>query len=188
MSISEIIKTRRTIRQFQKKKIPKEILEECINAARLAPSARNQQPLEYIVVNKKDKREKVLKTLKWGGKLSEEQLKRHRPQAYIIVLANKKINPDCDFDVGLAIENIILLVWSKGIASCILGAIDREKIKDICQVPDNFEIKLVIALGYPAEKSVAKDSDEITDYWRDKDNVLHIPKRRLKKIIHFNKF
>jgi len=191
MNISQIIKSRRTIRQFQQKEIPKEILEECVDAGRLAPSAMNRQPLEYIVVNNEDVREQVFKTLGWGGKLSQEQLEKHQPKAYIIVLVNKQINPDCDFDVGLAVENIVLLAWSKGVVSCILGAIDKEKIKNICQVPDNFEIKLVIALGYPAEKSIIgeiEDNDKTTSYWRDENNVLHVPKRKLENIIHFDKF
>lgn len=191
MAFNQIIKSRRTIRLFQKKEVSKEILEGCVDAARLAPSAMNKQPLEYVIVNKKDIKEQIYKTLSLGGKLSEEQLKKHKPQAYIIILANNDINPDCDFDVGLAIENIILFAWSNGVASCILGAIDREKIKNILNVPDNFEIKLVIALGYPAEKSVTEEienKNQATGSWRDENNVLHVPKRPLKKIIHFNRF
>lgn len=188
MDINQLIKSRRSIRQFQKKEIPKEILKDCVDAGRLAPSAMNRQPLEYIVVDNKNVREKVFETLKWGGELSQQQIKEHQPQAYIIVLANIKINPNCDFDVGLATENVILSAWSKGVASCPLAAVDRSKIRDICQVPDNFKITLVIGLGYPTGKSVAEDSNETTKYWRNKGSVLHVPKRKLKDIVHFNRF
>lgn len=189
MNLLELIKKRRTIRKFKNKEIPQKILKECIDAARMAPSARNLQPLEFIVVIEPKIREKIFQTLSWGGKISEKHLAENlRPKAYVIVLANGKINPDADIDAGLAIENLVLAAFVQNLGSCILGAVEKEKIKTLCKIPGDFEIKVVVALGYPAEKSVAEDSNEPTEYWRDSKNILHVPKIKLEKILHYDNF
>ncbi len=189
MDILKAIKNRRTIRQFQTKEIPEKVLKDLIDAARMAPSAMNRQPLEYIVVNSSKLKEQVFQTLSWGGELPQEKsAKNRKPAAFVIVLANNDINSSADIDIGLAVENLVLAAFSYNLGSCPLGAIDTEKIRAFFKIPENFEIKLVVALGYPAEKSVAESSDDTTEYWRDSKNVLHVPKRKLKKIIHINKF
>ncbi len=189
MDILKAIKNRRTIRQFQAKEIPAEILKNLIDAARLAPSAMNRQPLEYIVVNDPKLKEKAFQSLSFGGKLPEKKTAENRKAAaYVIILANNEVNPDHSIDVGLAVENLVLAAFSQNIASCILGSVETEKIRSLFKIPENFEIKLAVALGYPAEKSTAEDADDTTEYWRDSKGTLHIPKRRLEKIIHLNKF
>lgn len=189
MDVLETIKKRRTIRQFKSKGIPRKILLDCLDAARLAPSARNLQPLEYLIVDEEKKKEEVFQTLSWGGKLKGGRPdEKHRPTAYIIVLANTEINPTPDFDVGLSVENLVLTARSFGLGSCILGAVDRDKIRASFNVPSHFEIKLVIALGYPAEKSVPEEVEELKEYWRDEKGILHVPKRKLEKIVHDNRF
>lgn len=189
MDVISAVKNRRTIRQFQQKEIPQEILKKLIDSARLAPSARNYQPLEYIVVNQPKVRDGVFELLSWGGKLKGDRpSKEKRPTAYVIVISNNKISPNPDFDVGLAVENILLTALYYGLGSCVLGAVDREKLRQLLGVPFNFEIKLVIALGYPAERPVAEDVEELKEYWRDERGILHVPKRKLTTIIHFNKF
>ena len=189
MSTVKAIKKRRTIRQFQNKEIPQKVLENLIDAARMAPSAMNRQPLEYIIVNNPELKEKVFQSLSWGGKLPREKPTENRkPAAFVITLANNTVNPSADIDIGLAVENLVLAAFSQNIGCCIIGAVDTKKIRALFKIPENFEIKLVVALGYPAEKSVAEESDDKTKYWRDSKNVLHIPKRKLEKIIHINKF
>jgi nitroreductase len=95
-------------------------------------------------------------------------------------------------DAAAAIENIILTAWSKGIGSCWLGAIQRDNIRKILAVPENFQIDSVIALGYPDEKPVMEDakndSDEGLKYYLDDNDKLHVPKRPLTKIGHLNRY
>ncbi len=190
MDILKAIKNRRTIRQFQAKEIPAEILKNLIDAARLAPSAMNLQPLEYIVVNDSKLKDQVFQSLSFGGKLPEEQVAENRKAAaYIIVLTNNNINSEADIDAGLAVENLVLAAYGQNLGSCILGSVNAEKIRTLFKIPENFEIKLTLALGYPAEKSQAEDAkDETTEYRRDSKGILHVPKRKLAKIIHINKF
>lgn len=184
MGTYQDIISRRTIRKFKQIPLTNQVLEKCVNAARLAPSAKNLQPLEYIVITKN--MGKVLSTLKFGGGLKEgKQKEGEKPTAYIIILINKKIESNWyAYDVGLAAENIMLTAQEEGIGTCCLGAVEEEKLKEILGIPGHCEIELVIALGYPAEKSIAEDFVDSTKYWRDEEDVLHIPKRKLKEIMH----
>ena len=88
MDVYEAIISRRSIRRFQQKPISTDLLKKFVNAARLAPSAANFQPLEYFVVTDKDLLDKVFETLGWAAyirpKWSPSQ--EERPTAYIIIL------------------------------------------------------------------------------------------------------
>lgn len=183
MSIYGLILKRRTIRKFSQKKIKKSDLVSFINAARVAPSAANLQPLEYILITKN--LDRFFENTRWGGYLKDGAPKKEeRPPAYILVLSNAKINANARYDTGLAIENIILTALEKGIASCVIGSPNRENLAKILNVPKDYIIELVVALGYPIQKSMEDKIGKDIKYWLDKKGVLHVPKRKLKDIIH----
>ena len=85
-------------------------------------------------------------------------------------------------DVGIAAETIVLTAFESGIASCVMGTIERERIKGVLEIPNSFEVPLVIALGYPLEKSVAEDETKGIPYGVDEKGIMHIPKRPLEKV------
>ncbi|MBU4332637.1 nitroreductase family protein [Patescibacteria group bacterium] len=187
MNTYNLILKRRTIRKFQQKKLPKQVLLDCLNAARLAPSGANRQPLEYILVAKN--LESVFNCTHWAGYLDNSAPQQNEePMAYIIILSHKKINPEPKYDVGFAAENIILTALEKEIAGCVIGSLDKAKLAKILDIPESYTVELVIALGYPKQKSVAEESKGELKYWLDEKNVLHVPKRRLKDILHEEKF
>lgn len=188
MDTYEAILKRRTIRIFQNKKIPAKTLKELVNAARLAPSARNLQPLEYLVIDDKTICEKVFENVVFGGEVEKLRTKENRPVAYIFILVNKKIRSEkFEHDVGLAAGNIVLAAFEKGIGSCIIGAFDRKNLVKILAIPSNYFLDLVLALGYPAEKPEIEEG-KWKPYWRDEKGILHVPKRPLKEILHWNRF
>ncbi|MHC5060179.1 MAG: nitroreductase family protein [Planctomycetota bacterium] len=193
MDISEAIKKRRSIRWFKQDDIPEEILSELIESARCAPSAANRQPLEYVIVRRDDLRARVFAQLAWAGYVQprRDPPAGKRPAAYIIVLINKE-RALADFgpvDAAAAIENILLTAQGRGIGSCWLGSIKRDKIREILEIPDLYEIDSVIALGYPDEQPVMEDcKDESIEYYLDDKDVLHVPKRPVRSITHMNKF
>lgn len=82
-------------------------------------------------------------------------------------------------------QNILLGAVALGLGGCIIGSIDREKLRMSLEIAEHLEILLVIALGKPKEKvvieTVGKNSD--IKYWRDKKGTHHVPKRPLKDII-----
>jgi len=189
MEVFDAINKRRTIRRFLEKEIPFEALEKCVEAARLSPTAKNLQPLEFVVVHEKENRKKLLELVTFGGTVKEKGMKKgEEPKAFIIVLVNRKrAESYSGNDAGIAVQSIVLTAFEQGIGSCIMGAIDREKIRNLLEIPENFEIAIAIALGYPGEKSIIEESDEKTEYWIE-GNTLHVPKRPLEKIMHKEKF
>jgi len=186
--IYEKIVSRRTIRRYKQKDVPEEVLMRCVDAARLSPSAANLQPLKYVIVNDEKLLRDVSSTLRWASYLSEYQLgKKEMPRAYIIILLDKRIREEPGHDAGIAAMSISMVAYDEGLGSCILGAIDRERLREILKIPENLEILLVVSLGYPAERSVVdKMRADDVKYWLDDDRVLHVPKRDLKSIVKWN--
>ena len=191
MDVLEAIKSRRTIRRFdEKKRISLDILKTLINAGRLAPSAANLQPWEFIVVNDRAKCEEIFPYLKWAGYLAPEGTpgKGEHPVSYIVLVANIKINQNFQHDFGAAAQNIMLAAYNIGIGSCWMGAIDRDQIREILNVSEQYQIDTLVALGYPKEKSVMEEAKDSIKYYKDKNKNLHVPKRPLKKIVHINRW
>jgi nitroreductase len=187
MDFSEILKTRRTVRLYQQKPVPLKELEECVDMARLAPSARNVQPLEYVVVTEEKLCKEMFPCIGMGGGLSDFSGKE--PAAYVVVLISKELKGNwTSHDCGMAVENLLLAAWEKGIASCTLARIDREKIRALLRIPDTHDVELVVTMGYPAEKPVAEEMEKDTQSYRDAKGILHVPKRPLKEILHRNCF
>ena len=188
--VYNLIISRRTIRKFKQKMVEIETLKKLVNAARLAPSMANLQPLEYVIVNNPETCEKIFNCLRWAGYISPNGTPKdgEKPVAYIVVLANENINSDYKRDVGAAIENMIIAALSFGIGSCWLCNIDREKIRSILKIPDKLLIDSVLALGYPGEKPVVEPLEDSVKYWKDEKGVLHVPKRNLDEMIHVNEY
>jgi len=190
MDAYDVILSRRSIRRFQQKPIKMELLKRFVNAARLAPSAANLQPLEYFVVTEEDLRSKIFETIGWAAYIVPRwtPVAEERPMAYIVMLVKDINNKFYTRDVSLSSENIVIAAEGEGIGSCVLYNIDRDKIQEILKIPKTLHVDSVIALGYKAEHPVVEDLRDSVKYWRDEERVLHVPKRRLPDIIHINKF
>lgn len=188
MNVYDVIKERRSIRSFLNKKVPDSILMKCLDSARLAPSGRNSQPLEYVLVTKD--LEETFKCTAWAGSVSWKPTVADMPHAYIFILSNKKIATwNLSVDVGIAAENIALCAQSEGVSSCMLGALKKPELKKQMAIPENFEIELAIALGYAKHKSFVEElKDEDTRYTIDDEGNFHIPKKKLSDIVHMERF
>jgi nitroreductase len=186
----EKIVKRRTIRRYLKDPVPRDVLVRCVDAARLAPSGMNRQPLKYVIVNDDDPLGKVFPTIRWAGYLpdygpNDEEM----PRAYIVILLDKEIRKDCGHDAGIAAMTISMVAHAQSLGSCILGAIDRPRLREILGIPQQLEIVLAVAIGYAAEApTIDKVKDGNTRYWLDDDGVLHVPKRSLEEIVQWNKW
>ncbi len=186
--IYEKIKSRRTIRKYLQKDVPQEVLLRCVDAARLSPSGANRQPLKYMIVNDQALVKEVFGTLSWARYLPDYRPSDlEMPRAYIVMVLDRSISETAGHDAGIAAMSISMVASDVGLGSCILGSVNREKLKLALKVPDGLDIVLVIALGYPAENPVA---DEVKDgnvkYWLDENRVLHVPKRSLEEIARWN--
>ncbi len=187
MDFEDIVYKRRTIRRFKSDSIAIETLKKLINFARIAPMARNIQALEFIIVHNSEMREQMFPLVNWAVFLPQDQRtpeKGREPTAYIIVLVNTQIkNSYVDFDVGAAVENILLGAVNFGLGSCWMGSINREKIRKLLEIPQYYDIKHVISLGYPDEESTIEPYNESFKYWKSDDGQMHVPKRALDNII-----
>jgi nitroreductase len=187
----ELIKKRRTIRQFKPQLIPAEILINLADLGRLAPSAANLQLLEFVVVSDPEIRKEVFSCLRWAAYINPagDPKPGQEPAAYIIILVNTEIREKgYEYDVGATAENIILGAMAHGLGSCWLISISRERLKEILSIPEKYRIDSVIALGYPAESPVVEDFSGSVKYWKDEAGILHVPKRKLKDVVHLNHF
>jgi len=197
MSVYEIAVRRRSVRRFKDKVVPYELLEKCLDAGRLAPSGRNQQVCEYIAINDAEVLPGVFENI--GGSVKMPPGKggprpEQSPKAYIIILINKAWEGDANrrrislYDVGMAAENIILVAYEQGLGACPILMFHENNLKPILNIPDDYDVALVIAMGYPDESPVAEVATDSTDGWVDDKLVRHVPKRRLEDIVHRNGF
>ena len=194
MKAYNFIISRRTIRKFQQKPIKLPFLKKIVNAGRLAPSAGNLQPLEYVIVVDDSLRENIFSNVKWAGYIAPEGNPKEgeKPMAYIIILVSKEISlvPYYKYDVGASAENITLAALEEGIGCCWIGSFDRKKIEYILRVPKEYSADLVLALGYPSENPECYDieKNKSIKYHKDTSGMLHVPKRKLDDIIHVDYF
>lgn len=189
MDVFEAIRKRRSIRKFKDERIPYGDLEDLVDAARIAPSASNKQPIEYLIVDDPELERKVFDCTEWAGYLDWEPTREERPRAYILVLIDEENkSKSYKWDAGLATENICLGAAEKGLGTCILGAIDRNAIKSILNIPDEKFLEVAIGVGVPDHESYVEElkQNELR-IWIDEDGDFHVPKRRLEDILYRNK-
>jgi nitroreductase len=186
--IKDLVVKNRTYRRFdQDFAIGVDTLRELVELARLSGSAGNKQPLKYILSCDPLKNALIFEHLAWAGYLTDwpGPAEGERPSAYILMLGDKEISSSFDFDNGIAAQSILLGAVEKGLGGCMIASIQRPKLREKLNIPDRYEILLVIALGKPVEtvilETVKADGD--IKYWRDHDGRHHVPKRSLDDIV-----
>ncbi|MEW6161981.1 MAG: nitroreductase family protein [Nitrospirota bacterium] len=185
--LKDLIQRNRSCRRFyQEFKIDIQILRELIDLARLSPSSGNLQPLKYIPSCDPEKNNLIFPCLSWAGYLKDwRPPEGERPSAYIIILGDKEIASFFGYDAGIATQSILLGAREKDLGGCVIGSIQREKLRTALNIPERYEILLVLALGKPKEKVLIERVGPEGDikYWRDSEGVHHVPKRSLDELI-----
>jgi len=190
-SVYDLIAERRTIRRFKPGPVSRDLLERLVNVGRLAPSAANLQPLEFVAVDDPAVKAEVFPCLKWAAYINPagDPGPGEEPAAYIVTLVNTKLREKMfEYDVGAAMENMIVAALGEGLGACWFLSIDRDKLKTVLGVPDDYRIDSVLALGRPAEAPAVEVMGESCRYWKDAEGRLHVPKRAFHQVAHFNKF
>ena len=186
--IRDLIIKNRSYRRFDTSvKIEKEQIEKWIELARFSASGRNMQPLKYVICTGEDIKKKIFPHLGWAGYLSHWNgpAENEQPVAYIAVLLDRLLAENYYCDDGIAIQSILLGAVEDGFGGCIIGSVNKGKVAKILQLPERFDILWMIALGKPAEKVVLETAAQgEIKYWRDGDDVHHVPKRPLDEIIY----
>ncbi len=184
--LKNLVKEARTTRRFQKNsKVKVEDLRDILDVARVTSSAKNMQPIKYILVTKEEDVQKLAQTAQWAAHLKDwDQSEDERPSAFIIMLNDKMIDGFPMFDAGASFTAISLASKTKSLATCPMASIDKELCHKLFVIPDNFEVMIGIAVGVGKEKVQLTDvKGADTNYYRLEDETHCVPKRTLEQII-----
>jgi len=185
---NDIVKANRSYRRFfEQEVVTRETLLTLVDYARLVPSGANKQALKYYIACEQPLNGEIFATLGWAGYLKEWQgpIAGERPAAYIVIVQDKDYKMVTSFDAGISAQTILLGATEIGLGGCMIGNIQHAKLQAVLNLGENLEIVLVIALGKPKETVVIEEMESNGDikYWRDEDQVHHVPKRQLKDIV-----
>ena len=164
MEALEAIKTRRSVRNFNEKNVSRETIEQIIDGARLAPSANNIQPWEFLVVTDQTVRERIADATDYGKFIADA------PVCIAVFCKDTKYYLE---DGCAATENILVGACALGLASCWVAGDKKgygKEISRILEVPDSYKLVSLLALGYSNIKASGKG------------------KRELDRVIHWEKF
>jgi nitroreductase len=176
MEFSELVKYRQSDRKYSDKPVEREKLLQCIEAARLAPSANNSQPWKFIIVDQPELKEQIAAlTVGLGmNKFTNEAPvmvavvleKMDVPTSMASVLKNKEFSL---MDVGMAVMQFCLQAADIGLGTCIIGWFDEKKVKKLLSIPDKKRVPLLITVGYSEARTrnkIRKSPEEMSSWNR----------------------
>lgn len=162
MEIQELITTRRSVRAYLDKPVPDADMEAVLEAARMAPSARNAQPYKLVVVRNAERRQALARAAR------EQMFIAQAP----VVIAAVSLEPErvmtcgvpaCPMDVAIAMDHLSLAAAAAGLGTCWIGAFSQDQAKSILGVPESFRVEILMPLGYPADTAKEKTRKSRTE-------------------------
>ncbi len=181
MDFESLVRLRKSVRKYENKKIDRELIVKCIEAARLAPSACNSQPWSFIVVDDVELKNKIadLCTLPVG---SMNKFMKDVPVIIVQVIERTNLSAGIGskltdrqynfIDTGIAMENFCLQATELGLGTCIIGYFKEKTIKKLLNIPDTKRIGLLCTIGY--EKDGQKESGK--------------SRKSIKEILYYNNY
>ena len=181
MTLDEIIKNRRSIRKYRQKTVARNLLEQCLEAARLAPSACNSQPCRFVILDDKETKNSFCDTVFTGVYSSCKTLGQAAP---VLIAVCTKAGGNITtrlgqvisgtkyylIDTGIAVEHLVLKAQDLGLGTCWIGWFNPKKAKKFLNLPFDVKCEILIALGYPDEQPSPR------------------PRKEFKDIISYNKY
>ncbi len=179
MTFDALIKVRKSVRLYSEKPVSRILIDQCIDAARLAPSACNSQPWSFLVVDDRDTLNRLCPKA-FGGIYSLNRFVRKAPVLIVIVTERSRYYTQLGgqfrgikynlVDIGIAGDHLTLQAQELGLGTCWLGWFNEKALKKELGLPKNKRIDILISMGYPANKHPRKKQrkslDEIRDYHR----------------------
>jgi len=173
----EIMKGRRSIRKYDAREVPGEMVDQVVEAVRWAPSWTNCQCWEVVVVRDPDIRSRLQATLPPKGNPAFKAIveapvllalcAKTGTSGYYKDLRTTKFGDWMMYDLGLATQNLCLMAHELGLGTVIVGLFDHDRAKAVVGVPDGYELVTLIPLGYPAKVGSAPKR-------RETDEFLHV--------------
>ena len=186
--LKDLVYRTRSYRRFDENvAVDIETLRSLVDLARHSGSGSNQQPLRFVLSCDPETNARIFPCTRWARYLEgwDGPAEGERPTAYILILLDTHIarSPGCDH--GIAAQSIMLGATDKGMGGCMIGSLDRSRLRDMLDIPERYDILLVLALGKPDETVVIEDlgTDGDMRYYRDERDVHHVPKRTMDELI-----
>jgi len=170
VDILNLLKSRRSIRIYQDKPVPQDLLLQILEAGRWAPTGANLQPWHFIVVTDPETRKMI------GDVARFFFIKFFRVEKAPVILVlgfDKRKGKYGRYDATLAGGNMMTMATSLGLGTCWIGAFDEPKVKEILEIPFNIEVIALITLGYSNEKAEPPPRVELEKivHWESWSNV-----------------
>lgn len=190
MSILEKLTTRRTYRRFLQRPVPQDVIDDIIEAVRLSSCGANRQAVRLVIVQKPEDVARVQPLVKWAAYLPPQQgtpKTDEQPTLFVAVVQDTSISGDLDTDTGIALANLTLAAWDKGVGSCIMGAINRPALTKLLGLSDHEKLHTMVALGYPAHAArvVPLTGETGVKYYLDENGDYCVPKRSREEIARY---
>ncbi len=157
MDALEAIRTRRSIRKFQPREVPRELIRVLLEAAMLAPSARNAQPWQFVVIDDR----KMLS--EYGTKHPNAEMAKEAPLG-ILVCGDLRLELSPGYwpvDCAAAVQNLLLAAHALGLGAVWTGVYPREDrmntLRQMCRLPEPVIPHTLVLIGYPAESPPMPD-------------------------------
>jgi len=173
LDVFEAIKKRRSVRAYTSEEVTEKDVEKLIEAARLAPSAGNIQPWEFVIVTNAETKRRL------SGAALHQTFIEEAPVVIIVCAdvarsswgyGSRGTNLYCLQDTAAATENMLLAAQALGLATCWVGAFHEDKVARVVNTPRNVRPVAIVPVGRPAEKPSAR------------------PKRSMREIVHYETF
>jgi len=149
MNIREVFEKRKSIRKFTGEPITEDQIKTIMEAAQIAPSASNMQPYKFIVI-KDDETKRNFR------KIAVPQRFVQKAAVIFVALGNKERDYWYKVDIGIAVQQMALQTAELGLGSCWIGAFERDKVRELLKVPDDWEIVALLPVGVPAQDPPAR--------------------------------
>ena len=172
-SVVEVIKERRSIRKYDGREVPEDIVNDILETLRWTPSWANTQCWEVIWVKERELREKLVEASYKGNPANKAMLEAPVLLALCAKLTasgfykgevTTKFGDWFMFDLGLAAQTLCLAAQHHGLGTVIVGLFDHDKVREILFVPEGHEIVALIPIGYPAHSPSAPRRKEIGEF------------------------
>ncbi len=184
-TLDELLLKNRSTRGYHKPYVVKrEQLEKIVAVNTKIGSGCNRQVLRFRLVTKGDEASKVLENIKMGAALPELHLpfEGTEPEAFIIVCSTTAENKLVDIDLGMSLQTMMLKATEMGLSSLIIGAFNKEKLKEAFTLPCDPVAVLCVGKGIEKFELVPIHENESHSYYR-KNGIHYIPKVMLDELI-----
>ena len=180
--LRDLILKNRSYRRFhQDAPVAMETLRELIDLARLSASGGNRQGLKFALCCDPETNSRIFPLIGLAGNPTAEEA----PTAYVVILGDTEIGKGFGVDPGIAAQSILLGATEKGLGGCMVGIVDRDKLRGVLSIPERYDILLLLIVGKPTEQPVivaVPEDGEVHGYWDDA-GVRQVPKRSLDELI-----